>query len=202
MKLERYFTMMCVLVIACCFAIGCEQMQKPTMDMVGMVTEPETPAEPETPETPPDPTMPETPPDPAMPTAPETPMEPETPPDPYASLPEIAMSAELEPGQLYRISNAGGSGANFEVIRLSKVIDRVDLIVVGITLNPPVSVYDVTSNKEELVIEIIRKIEVVEKVGSRGPYTSHEYEGRIVKNLSRPEIVFEYEEDDMEGDDG
>ena len=203
MKLERYFTIVCILVITCCFTVGCEKMQTPMMDAMEMVTETETPMEPEMPMEPETPTETETPMEtetpetPEMPETPETPEEPEVPEDPYANLPEIAMSAELEPGK-YRISNVGGTRGNFEVISITKLVNRADRIVVTITLNPRVLDRD-AGRDEELVVEILRKIEVIEKMAASGPYTSHEYEGRIIKNLSRPEIVFEYEEDT--GDD-
>ena len=176
MKLDLYLPIVYILVIACCFTVSCDQMQKPMMDAIETATE--------------------------VPAEPVISTEPEMMEDLYASLPEIGMSTELEPGK-YRIAAVGSARGNFKFIYIGRLIgDSEDRVSVHVRLNPqPWSRTSegklVIVRNDIIVVEITRKIRVYEKKEGRNTYTIHEYEGRAIINLSNPESLFEYEEDEI-----
>ena len=140
----------------------------------------------------------------------ERPMDAPPPQDKYLgpdrSLPEIAQDAELTPGR-YRIRTGSVTRSNYKMTRLHKAIgDPEDRVQVRILLHPQpwsetaggervigsTTLYGDTV-PDEVVVEIKRQIRVYTEQAGRNTNTIYEYEGELIKNLSKPEFVVEYE---------
>lgn len=196
---------------------GCDQMQKPVMDLVDEVVAPD-----------PEPTV-------DVPPAPEvTPPVEVPPPAPIIATITYENALSLEAGEKYRLRpdemwTSTGPRENRQIRSLvwtnidvsGNLLDRgnpppdAPKIVVMISLDPPPYKYTtdgeaviaeedffdgvnlVTVYSDEVVIEISRIANQEErKIGERGnkvPYTHIRYFGKIVENLTRPDVVFEYE---------
>lgn len=140
--------------------------------------------------------------------APDPPEEPGVSDDPDWNLPEIALSAELEPGR-YIVRNPIVSSTGSKLTYISKVIeDLPNRVRVYIKLDPQpwlhtvdaeriigTSMVDGESVRDTVVVEITKKRGVRNNEWSRFTDTYHDYVGIAVKNLTQPGHIFEYEID-------
>ena len=128
---------------------------------------------------------------------PEKPLEPGD--DPDKALPQIAVVGDFEPGK-YRMRVGNYQVHNSKLVRIGRTIGS-GVVKVFVFLNPAPLATDVDNViivsvgtedgaivPEEVVVEITKKLRVAGSI--------HEYEGIIIKNLSRPDIVIRYDEED------
>ena len=120
--------------------------------------------------------------------------------DMYQTLPEILLSPELEPGK-YRILPTRVRRSNYKITTFHKTIGdaTTDSTEVRIVLNrqpwsETAEGKPVIEHDDEIVVDIVRKIQVYDEPRGRFTRTYHEYEGVALLNLTRPERLFEYEE--------
>ena len=123
--------------------------------------------------------------------------------DMYRELPEISMTAELEPGR-YRLAPNYVDRGDYKIREFRKTIgdtttDETEVLIR--LINQP---WDKTADGDlvissdggydEIVVEITKKLEVREEPKGRFTKTIHIYEGIALLNLSNPDHLFEYEE--------
>ena len=126
----------------------------------------------------------------------------------YRALPEISMTAELEPGK-YIISANNVDRGNYKIRGLYKTIGDSKTNETEVRIELSQQPWDTTADgdsvidavwtgsewlHDEIVVEITRKIEVRDEPKGRFTKTIHIYEGIVLLNLTQPQNLFEYEE--------
>ena len=193
MKYSVFLPILCIFVITCCFTVGCDRIRKPTniSETLGQIDD--------------------------------------IPSDPDGPVPVLPQIAEIEPGKYrMRVNPAMIGEEEGKIYRLLYAVnDRAQgCVAVEILLNPSpkyrASDGQIVLNPnggadgsvfDAVVIEIKAKKDVSPRLLPEepelapSPYladpqeacTVHVYEGRLIKNLSDPHVVFEYDEDALDG---
>ena len=116
-----------------------------------------------------------------------------------SKLPEIQLSADLKPGK-YRIKPTTYTTGGHRLKNVGIYINSKDMVRILFTPEPwayTLASDPILNGGDEIVVEIIQKIQETHEVQGRIRRPVFEYEGKAIENLSRPEKLFEYEVTDI-----
>ena len=116
-----------------------------------------------------------------------------------SKLPEIQLSADLKPGR-YRIKPTLTTTGGYRLKNVGIYINEKEMVRILLNPEPWARTLDsdlILSGGDEIVVEVIRKIQEIHEVQGRIRRPVFEYEGKVIENLSRPEKLFEYEVTDI-----